>query len=208
MGSNHNIRQISDAALDMGYTVVGILDDDYFGNREHIAGIPVIGSELQRDFDHDHDYFVAINWIADRSSRQRRNQIRRRIMIDHLMDFNLVNIIHPSAKVADSAMLGKGIFIGADAHVGHGCSIGNGTQIKPQSYIAHDAVIESGVVLQVQSYVGAGVQVGSHSYLGVGARIVPSDTLRICSHSFIKSNALVTESTLSSVCLIEWPQES
>ena len=204
VGSNHNLRQLVDAAHGMGYTILGVLDHDYFGNQTEIADIKIIGSEKTHDFDHDHDYFVATNWIADRSSVQKRNLSRRQDLMQRLMAFNLVNIIHPRAKVADSVVMGKGIFVGADAQIGHGVSIGDGAQIKEQSYTAHDVEIGAGVVLQVQSYVGAWVRIGLGSYVGVGARLVPAGKMIIRDNSFIKSHSMITESNAKTVRTIEW----
>ena len=51
LGSSSNLELWVELAERAGVTIIGIIDSDYFGNTDNIAGIPIIGathSEIER----------------------------------------------------------------------------------------------------------------------------------------------------------------
>jgi len=200
VGSSHSILQLTDICDSRNIPVAGIIDSDYWGNIDSVAGVPIIGSEKEFDWPKKFNYFIAANWIPDKTSVQIRN-FDKKLKLINLVEQNkirCVNLIHPSAIVPKSCQLGYGIFIGAGSILGDNCTLKNYCRIREQSFIAHGACIGVNSVVQVQAYIGHHVVIGSDSYVGVKSSVIPSqsDQLSISSKSFIKSHSLCTHSTL------------
>ena len=122
--------------------------------------------------------------------------------------------VHPTARVAESARLGEGVFVGAYAQVGERAEVGDATQILGGAYVGDDVrvgadcVLHPGVVLYDGVRVGArvvlhaGVVVGAdgfgyvrdaegvyHKFPQVGT-VVIEDDVEIGAHSCVDRGAL------------------
>lgn len=88
--------------------------------------------------------------------------------------FSLESFVHPSAVVDVSAVIGKNVFIGINAVVGHDVRIDYnsvlhaGVYVGPGSHIKPSCWIENGV------QIGAGVEVGANGIVRMGASISAS----------------------------------
>lgn len=192
LGSNYNILQMADICEAMGLTVYGIVDSDYYGNRDDICGVPVVGSEQTFDFTTPGFYFNAVNAMPYTSHA--RNQSKRK-MFNQLIEtrgLDTVNLIHPTAIIPRTVRMGTNNMVCAQAIIGNNVTIGDHCQVREQSYVAHDARIHNDVVIQVQSYVGAGVEIMSGSYIAVKATIVSYGAKRqLPENTFIKATERV-----------------
>lgn len=95
--------------------------------------------------------------------------------------FDIINVIHPTAFVSPSCVLGKGNFIKARAvletrtRVGNACFVDNGTVIP------HDNIIEDGCHIAPGVTLGSSVRVGQGSIVGIGASVATGVTIgRAC----------------------------
>lgn len=173
IGSNHNILQMADIANAMGMEIAGIVDHDYYGNCDNISGIPVIGTEKNFDFS-NYVCFHAVNAIPVSHPTFQRN-LNKRIMLRAMADKNrlrFVNLIHPTAVVAPTVVMGVGNMICAGAVIANDVVIANHCQIREQSYVAHNATLADDVVLQVQSYVGSGINVGERAFVSIKSTVL------------------------------------
>lgn len=185
LGSNYNMFLMTDIADLMGISVAGIVDSDYYGNRDDICGVPVIGTETDFDFS-NYVCFHAVSPIPITLPMQRRNTTKRmklrQLADSHMLDF--INLIHPTAVIAPRVKMGMGNLICAGAIISNNVVIGNHCRIREQSFIAHDVWIGDDSTLQAQSYVGD-VKLGARSFVAVkgtvisavdGIAEVPADT--------------------------------
>lgn len=119
------------------------------------------------------------------------NRIRERVTLE-LASRGLPNpaIAHPMAAIADSARIGAGSFIaaqavvGPDAAVAHGCIVNHGAvidhdcQLGAFSHVAPGATLAGAVRLGARVLVGAGanilpgVSIGDDCVIGAGAVVV------------------------------------
>lgn len=188
LGSNHNLRQMADIADMLGYEVMGIVDQDYFGNTDYICNIPVIGNELTWD-KKDYVYFNAVNYNP-LASHQRNNAKRQQLQeLASEKQLTCINLIHPAAIVAPTVRLGHNIMICAGAIVSNYATLNSYCQIREQSYIAHNAVIGAGAVVQVQGYVGSEIVVGDNAYIGIKGTVISGkdSTYKLPVNSFVRS---------------------
>jgi UDP-3-O-[3-hydroxymyristoyl] glucosamine N-acyltransferase len=79
--------------------------------------------------------------------------------------------IHASAVIADDAVLGQGVHVGAQAVIESGAHIGDGSYIGPACIIGAGALIGAGARLEARVYIHRGVQLGLRCQIQPGAVI-------------------------------------
>lgn len=191
VGSNANMSQMTDLARLQGYTNLTIIDHDYYGNTDAIEGIPVIGSEQSHRWSSQNDYFMAVSWFPEKTDLQKRNKQKRQRLIELLAQEKItcVNLLHPTAIIPGTVILGQGLMICAGAIIGNHSVINNFVQIREHAYLAHHATIGHGSIIQVYGYVGSHISLGPDCYVGIRASCVQQHS-HISDHSFIKSHEL------------------
>jgi acetyltransferase-like isoleucine patch superfamily enzyme len=201
IGSNSNLKQMIDICELNKVKIEGILDQDYWGNTETLQGLPVIGNENTFNFSDSYDYYIATNWTPyqiDWSIRDRKKRLAQIALIEN-KKIRCVNLIHPSAVVPSTVVLGHSIMIGAYAVIGNHVILSNYCQIREHSYLAHTSEIAQNTILQVQSYVGSYCKIGSNCYVGIKSSIIPNipkEILTLPEWSFVKAHSLCTNTDL------------
>ncbi|MEQ9091653.1 MAG: acetyltransferase [Balneola sp.] len=118
------------------------------------------------------------------------NETRERIYNNLIADGEKVSsVINPSAKIAESVVIGKGVFISA------------GAIINPQSKIKEAAIINSGAIVEHEceidkaSHIGPGAVLCGNVYVGkrtfVGANSVVKQGVKIGHDAIIGAGAVV-----------------
>jgi len=79
--------------------------------------------------------------------------------------------ISKQAAIADSASLGKDLYIGEFAVVSDNASIGSGVQLYPQVYVGDHVKIGEGTILHPGVKVYEGCEIGAHCVIHAGAVI-------------------------------------
>ena len=79
--------------------------------------------------------------------------------------------IHPSAVVAESAEIGKGVIIGAQCYVGEQSTLGAGTKMMAGSIVGERCTVGAEVILGIRSVIGDKCTVGDKCILQIGATI-------------------------------------
>lgn len=105
-------------------------------------------------------------------------------------DAVITNAVHPSAIIAGTASIGKGVFIAGGVIINPLCQIGNGAICNTNSAIDHEcivnefahigpgAVLSGNVLVGARAFVGAnavvrqGIEIGENAVIGAGAVVV------------------------------------
>lgn len=169
----------------LGINIVGILDSHYYGNKEQICGIPVIGDErwlLDPTNQQAQQWkrtcvFFPANW-HDGDQHSGLDQLRlNRINLLDQTGVKVINLIHPDAVVTGlrskygSFKMGRGIqvqpgvIIQADnVHIGDYAGFENGCSVT------HDVQIGRNFLAAPRSYI-YNCSIGNNSYMGIFSRI-------------------------------------
>lgn len=99
--------------------------------------------------------------------------LRRALVIAEYANIGVCfrTVAHPTAVVSRSAVLGLGVFIGANAVVGPGVHLGDGVLINTGAVVDHDCRLGSNVHVAPGATLSGGVVVGSNSLIGTGASV-------------------------------------
>lgn len=180
LGHSRSILRLQEVAELLGYTVLGIIDDNYFGNTESLDQLPILGTEknikLVLEKYPTAQFFVSTPRTARIQDWQIPIDNKRQAMIETVRRYQLplVNLIHPHTEISKYATLGQGIFIGFGSLIQHRVRIDNFAYIREQVSVSHDTIVESNVFLGAQSYIGSTAHIGENSYIGMKSAVITS----------------------------------
>jgi UDP-perosamine 4-acetyltransferase len=105
--------------------------------------------------------------------------------------FDLINAIHPSARLSRFAKLGSGIAVMAGAVVNADTVICDDVIVNTSTSVDHDCLIEVGAHIAPGSHLSGFVTIGKRVLIGVGSAIGRGQTLRIGDDSIIGTGSVV-----------------
>ena len=176
IGSNSKMFFLKDICEELNVDIVGIIDSDYFGNTEHIDGIPIIDTEASfhdpevlAKYKNNYNFFLATNWSPYKDPVAARNRQKRLKLIDLIDKFDLpcISLVDPTARVQKTTKIGKNVFIDSfvyiSAHnqiedyvsifaltgIGVGNTVKRNSAIQRRSAIMHNTVLEQNVYFEL-----------------------------------------------------------
>ena len=147
----------------MGERIEAIYDDDKSKWGRRISGIPIVGPISKLEGEKRFRCFVAIG------SNHKRAVIVR--ALNHSVDW--VSLVHKSAIVHESVVLGEGSIICAGAIVQPYCTIGNHVIVNTAAKIDHDCKIGDFSQIGPSAVLTGSVQIAEFVTLGAGSVILP-----------------------------------
>lgn len=119
-------------------------------------------NDLTENDKHKYDFIVAIG----------DNHIRYKLHQELIKKgFNLVNVIHPSAEISAHADIGVGNVIMANVVVNVDAKIGDACIVNTAATVDHGCIIDDGVHISPGVHLAGQVEVGKHSWVGIGATV-------------------------------------
>jgi len=163
-----------------------------------VLGAPVLGDEdVLREMCKRHEVTglclgVGDNWL--------RGQLAER-----LADLNLpfTTVVHPSAQLAPSARLGRGVVIMAGAIVNCSAEVGDFCIINTKASLDHDGQMHANSSLAPGATVGGAVEIGAYTAVGIGA--VVREKVRIGANTVIGAGAVVLHDIPAGVTALGCP---
>lgn len=183
-------KALREFASALGYRVVAVFDNNPLA-RPPFADLPL---------HHGKDGFVT--WKAGFGGQPVAGLVaigggnargRERLALQRYLEeqgVEIVPAIHPTAFVAEDAVLGKGCQILAQAAVCTEVRLGEACVIQTAASVDHESSLGDGVNLSPGVRIAGCVQVGSFTQFGVGAIVLPR--VKIGSNAVIGAGALVS----------------
>ncbi len=168
IGGGGHCASVIEAMRSTGsHEIVGVLDlTARVGND--VLGVPVVGTDADlaemsaRGVD---GFVLTLGSTGDASARWR-------LYVEATTaGLAPVRVVHASAVVSPSAMLGDGVFVGALAYVGPRTSVGACAIINSHASIDHDCTIGEFAHIAPGAVLSGGVTVGASSHVGTGASV-------------------------------------
>jgi len=168
------------------YKVIGYYDDNEQKLGCVINGVRVLGklSDLSEKIIEDKLFIVAIG----------NNVLRHSIMSDLKEKGALFpSIIHPTAFISETAKLGVGCYVQANAVIWAYTEIGDYTIISPNAVIAHHTIIGQACLISTLSGIGASIHLEDRVFVGMGSTIV-TGVKRVCADTYFGAGTVLLKS--------------
>lgn len=175
LGCCWHFKRFSKLACDLGYEIVGIIDDHYYGNTLIHEGIPIIQSEKNIvEFlslcSSDIEFFISTPLLM----RDTIVHTKRLRMIDivNTHDLPCVNLIDPFSSIGVDVVLGKGIFLAPFSVVQDGARLDDHVWVQEFGFVGHDSKVGTGTSLSVKAYLGSINIIGKNSLIGINSCVI------------------------------------
>ncbi len=183
-----------------GYDIVGLLDANPGLWQSEVMNIPVLGGDdllphlYAQGIRHA---FIGVGGVGDTRPRE---ELYRRV---RAMGFEVAAVVHPSAVIAQSARIGHGPTIMAQAVINADAVMGEDVIINTGAIVEHDCVIGDHVHVATGARLASTVSVGDGSHVGVGASI--RQGVRVGRRAIVGAGAAVVEDVPDGVVVVGVP---
>lgn len=175
-------------------TITMILDNlDSCGVHPEIVIVNNLNLPIEHSFDHPRFNYNIVPSLAneegDFALGVSNAYTKLRVMKQEYNHLNFINIIHATAVISATAVLGKGLLINNLATVGAHAKIGNFVNISNRATVNHHTVLEDFVSINPGVNVAGNVYIGRGTLVGIGATI--SNGITIGKNSIIGAGSVV-----------------
>ena len=162
-------------------TLLGFLND----LEREVAGYPVLGKVCEWDrLPEDTRFIWAIHTIG------RNLLIEKLYRRAEIPEERLVSVVHQDSFVAESAVIGNGVFVMRGCYVGPRAELGASSMLMANVCFGHDSSCGVCCHFSVGSIVSSYVEIGNYADVTLGARVI--EKVRIGDFGVVGSCALAT----------------
>ena len=154
-------------AATVAWKIEGFLDADSTGFTSRAEKYRFPGRYLGTP--DEHKYSERYSYVLAFSDARKKLALVERLSI---MGLKFPNVIHPTASIAETCLIGRGNIIGPHCVVGPAAVLGDFNLVTAYSFISHDAVVGSANFLSTAGLSGAS-RVGNGSFLGIRSTLLP-----------------------------------
>ncbi len=165
------------------WKVKGFLDDDLNVLDGKKCGITVLSKVDDYVIEPGDEFVCCIGHSNDRKTVMEKLKAKGAVF---------TTLIHPSAVIADSCILGEGVIIYPYALVSDNVFIGDGCIINMYSSVAHDSVLGEYCTISAHCDITGGCKLGNRVFMGSTSQVIPGmhigDDVYICAGSSVMTN--------------------
>ena len=175
---------IIELCLDCRYTIKGLYHFNSDRTGEMVNGYQILGD--YNDFYRDHKRANVVVAVGDNKIRfEKLKELKCR-------GHNLISLVHPTAYVSKSAVLGEAVYLHINSVVWSKSEIGDCTIISPNALIGHHCKIGKACLISGSSTIGCYVTIKDNTLVGIGSTII-SKEITIGQNVTIGGQSLVTK---------------
>jgi sugar O-acyltransferase (sialic acid O-acetyltransferase NeuD family) len=161
----------------ISFKVIGYLDD-FISPMNNNFGYPPVLGDIE-----SHQILENQVFICSVSNVKRKLEITKRLTSKGA---NFINLIHSTARVVETAKLGKGCIIGPFVSVGANANIGD------------FCLLQTGVIVGHDVEVGNNCRLDNYAILIAGVKIKQNTTIH--SNSVVNANIVIEEGAIVGAC--------
>ncbi len=184
--SGHALVVSNILSLSRKYEIVGFLDDinldrkgEIFAKKPVLGGrevLPLLKQKGVKNFVLGFGHCLARTEVAGLLKKS---------------NFKILTLIHPTAIIAQSAVIDEGTVVSAGVVIDPNCEVGRYAIINNGAIISHDSTIEDGTHICPGVRIGGNVHIGRCSWVGIGSCVI--DRVHIRGGSYIGAGSVVTK---------------
>ena len=199
LGSNSVMEKYTELCEELGITIAGLLDNDYWGNTSELGGVKVLDTEKNIDqYLGDYNFFCATNWNPIDNPVMKRNRIKRQQIIDLIRQKNIecISLVDPTARVSKYSRIDHGCFIDCHVMVESGSIVKDFTNIYGQVQVGHNTIIGENCVLQRAVGLASAQVIENNVYLSSGVKALKPG-VRISEGTFVHELVYLARGTVA-----------
>jgi acetyltransferase EpsM len=170
------------------HSIVGIVDDNPAAGTS-IMGVPVLGGENILELLIEKGIHLAVNAVGGIGNISSRIKVFERLS---QAGFTCPALVHPTAFVEPSAVLGVGVQVMPHAYVGSEARLGFGVIVNTGAIVSHDCILGDYVNLSPGAILAGEVSVGTAALIGMGVtvnlRVKIGERARVGNSSTVKQD--------------------
>ena len=196
IGGGGHAKVVIEALRQAGHNVVGVVDTDAAKHGKDVLGVKMLGDE-SAVLGLDPGGIELANGLGPIEPR--------RAVFERFGDkaFRFVTVRHPSAVIADSAIVGEGAQIMAGAVVQPDVTLGANALVNSRASVDHDCDIGKHAHVAPGATLAGGVRVGNGSLIGAGATVL--ENVRIGSACMVGAGAIVVGDVADGITVVGIP---
>lgn len=176
-GAGGHARVVADIVKSNNEEVKGFLCNE----APPSASLHILGNDCAAELKYaDKQFIICVG----------NNRIRKNIALAHKR-LTYTTAIHPSAVVAEDAVIGKGTVVMAGAIINPGVIIGEHCIINSGAIIEHDCWIGDYAHVSPRAVLGGTVRIGENVHIGIGATV--KNNITICKDVVVGAGAVVVK---------------
>jgi sugar O-acyltransferase (sialic acid O-acetyltransferase NeuD family) len=178
------LRAVNEAVGREKYRCIGLLDDNPSLKGSTRNGVEILGPlSLAGTID-----CFLINGVGSSRSFVHKEEITLRTGCP---PERFVAVVHPTASVSPTAVLGRGTVVMQNAVVCSNARVGSHIVVLPCAVISHDDVIGDYTCIATGACISGNVQVGKSCYLGCNSAII--ENVHIGKYCLVGMGSVVTK---------------
>ena len=190
VGGGGHARVVIGILRALSQPILGIFDDDESVQGSLVLGIEVLGRVSDAE---GH----AVLAIGDNRTRQ---------FLSSRCGLTWVSLVHPSAWVDPTVLIGEGVVVCAGAVIQPESKIGSHSIINTSATVDHECTLEDCTQIAPGANLGGRVRVGEGAFVGIGSSVIQG--VKLGSWSIVGAGAAVIEDVPSGVTVVGVPARS
>jgi sugar O-acyltransferase (sialic acid O-acetyltransferase NeuD family) len=142
----------------------GFIDDNSESHTKYKFSAPYLGTIKAHQVSKEVTYIMGI-----------ANMAYRKKIVDRFLDGGAIftNVIHPTAYISKSAVLGEGIVVGPYVNIGPNAKVGNFTLLNARVSVGHDTRIGNYNFISPNVSFSGFTSVGDENLFGINSATIP-----------------------------------
>jgi sugar O-acyltransferase (sialic acid O-acetyltransferase NeuD family) len=196
LGGKGGAKMCIDAIKYSGdYEIIGIIDSE-LRIGELVSDIPVLGGEnlLRYCFEYGiQKITVSFSSLNNLPLRESKIKLLKEI------GFQFPNIIHPSALIESSVIIGEGNIVLSGSIIGSCAKVGDYNYINTGSIICHESIVGNNNHLAPNSVLAGRVILGNNTLIGINVSTL--NDIKIGSNVIVNNGVAVTKNVQDQIIL-------
>ncbi|WNL38491.1 acetyltransferase [Halomonas sp. PAMB 3232] len=174
LGAGGHAKVVLDLLRFTGRTVIGVCDPILEHKPGGLwRGIPVLGGDNDL-LSHVADTVELANGVGSLPGQSTRHNLHERIIA---LGYRFATLVHPSAVLSESAILGRGAQVMAGCVVQADVQIGEGTLVNTAAHIDHDCQLGRHVHIAPGAVLSGGIRIADNVHVGPNVTIIQGVTI-------------------------------
>ena len=185
LGSGGHAKVVIDILHAMDTIEIFGITSKTLSEGENFSGYPVLGDDSVLEQFSNYEYLIAMGIGGYRDNNLREIVFK----LVKSLDFEFINIIHPSAIISKTAIIGDSVTIFPGVVLNTEVQIGDNSIVATSSTIDHETIVGENFLISAGVTIGANAFINDNALLALGSKIISG--IKVGRNALIAAGAVV-----------------